>query len=137
MKINYQRSNLTVSIKWLPERKDLSDSCEEIVSLSWQSTCFKYSSSPLQFSGAYASRYSTAEFLALASFPVQCRNYSRRNDFLNEIAIFRALGYLTPDKQSVIEPHECDRICVAGEKPRVCHYKFKVELYNTLNKVRF
>ena len=31
--------------------------------------------------------------------------------------------------------HECDRICIAGEKPRVCQFKMVVELYNTLSKV--
>ena len=30
----------------------------------------------------------------------------------------------------------CDRVCAAGEKPRECRFKFEVELYNSLNKVR-
>ena len=32
--------------------------------------------------------------------------------------------------------HDCDRICVQGEKPRVCQFKMVVELYNTMSKVR-
>ena len=43
----------------------------------------------------------------------------------------------TVDGQAASGWHECDRECVAGDQPKECYYKFEVELYSTLNKVKY
>jgi hypothetical protein len=41
----------------------------------------------------------------------------------------------TPSHPMGADRHPCDRVCVEGEAPMTCKYKFTVEVYSSLGRV--